>query len=72
MLDDKDVKKFIKAMADVFPTAEMVNAGFEKTATKEQVEKLEEKLDNAVEKQDEGIRSLTGKVKVLEEALEIE
>ena len=52
--------------------AVMINNVAETMATKEQVKKLEEKLDGAFEKQDEEIKSLKGKVKVLEDALAIE
>lgn len=58
--------------------AEMINNGFEKTATKAQVEKLEDKVDKmddrlkSVEEKLENIGDLRPRVKKLEEALEIE
>ncbi|OGZ73602.1 MAG: hypothetical protein A2908_00710 [Candidatus Staskawiczbacteria bacterium RIFCSPLOWO2_01_FULL_38_12b] len=87
MLDDKDVQKLIKAFKDVFPTAEMVQECFaetakktdlEKLAAKEQLEKLEIKVDRInerlknVEVKLETIEDLRPRVKTLEEAMGIE
>lgn len=51
--------------------AKMINNGFEKTATKVQVEKIEDRLKKVEEKL-EDIGDLRPRVKKLEEALEIE
>ena len=51
--------------------AEMINNGFEKTATKEQVQKIDDRLKN-VEERLENVESLKARVKTLEESLEIE
>ena len=80
MIEDKDVEKLIGAFKEVFPTAEMVQEGFketakkvdlEKLATKEQVQKIDERLKDVEEKL-ENIGDLRPRVKKLEEALEIE
>jgi len=58
--------------------AEMINNGFEKTATKVQLHNLENKVDKIderiknVEEKLENIGDLRPRVKKLEEALEIE
>ncbi len=73
MLDDKDVKKLVKAFKDVFPTAEMVQKSFlatDKNVT-EGFKKVNNRLDAVIEKHDEEIKGLKGRVKVVEEALEI-
>ncbi len=79
MIDDKDVKKLVKALEGIFPTAEMVQEGFNdvtsKMATKVEMEKGFEKVDkrlNRIEGQSEEIKSLKDRVKVLEDALAIE
>ena len=79
MIDDKDVKKLVKALEGIFPTAEMVQEGFNdvtsKMATKVEMEKGCEKVDkrlNRIEGQSEEIKSLKDRVKVLEDALAIE
>ena len=80
MIDDKDVKKIIEAMEEVFPTAKMMKDSFDsienRMATKVEMagefKKVNNKLDSVVEKHEGEIKSLQGRVKVLEEALEIE
>ncbi len=79
MLDDKDVKKLVKAFKDVFPTAEMVKKSFDAVdkqlndiATKDDIKKIDEKLDGVIEKYDGEISSLKGGVRAVKEALEIE
>ena len=84
MINDTDVKKIMKAMKDVFPTAEIVEKSFDgtasradivKLATKEQVEKIDLKLTKVESKLNsvlsEEIESLKQRVRVLENALEI-
>ncbi len=84
MFDNKDLEKIIKAMADIFPTAKMMNDSFEKVATKEQVEKIEDqvkKMDDRLGKVEAKLdeievkisdpQSLEKRVRVLEKALEI-
>ncbi|HLD70861.1 MAG TPA: hypothetical protein VI937_03185 [Negativicutes bacterium] len=84
MIDDKDVEKLIGAMKEVFatkedyallPTSKMVEEGFEHVlntmATKEQVQKIDDRLKVVEEKLD-NMADLRPRVKKLEEALEIE
>src|SRR3990167_5680328 len=51
-MNDKDIKKLIDAMKDVFPTAEMVARGFEHTATKEDIKQLDGRMDHFEERMD--------------------
>jgi archaellum component FlaC len=44
-MNDTEIKKLIGAMQEVFPTAEMVARGFENTATKTDVKRLENRMD---------------------------
>ena len=66
MLDDKDVQKLIKAMKEVFPTAQMVKDSFDNAATKVQVQKIDERI-KVVEQKLEDIGDLRPRVKKLEE-----
>ncbi len=43
-MNDKDRKKLIEEMKEVFPTAEMVKKGFDGTATKEDLRAVREDL----------------------------
>jgi len=75
MTDDKDIKKIIEAMREVFPTAKMISDSFDGVATKEQVEKIDSRLAKVESKLNsvlsEEIESLKQPVRVLEDSLEI-
>lgn len=75
MIDDKDVKKIIEAMEEVFPTAKMMLDSFanieSRMATKEQFQNLDARLTRVEEKIDK-LEGVPARVKKLEEALEIE
>lgn len=70
MLEDKDIKKLIRAMEEVFPTATMVKNSFDTVATKEQVESLTKKVEK-IDVRLENIEDLRPRVKAIEESLEM-
>ena len=71
LVTKEDLKVFAKKKdLDVFPTAKMMNESFETIATKEQVEKIDDRLKRVEEKL-ENMGDIKSRVKTLEEALEI-
>ena len=70
MEEMKEVFLTTEEMKEVFPTAEMMKESFEGVATKEQFEKIDDRLKN-VELKLEAIEDLRPRVKKLEEALDM-
>ena len=68
-MEEKDIQKLISAMQDIFPTAEMVQRGFDNTATKDDIKRLEDRMDKSDERIDhleEGMEHLDVRMDSLE------
>lgn len=72
MIDDKDVRKLIKAFGEVFPTAKMVNDSFNAVATKDQVREVIKEELVAVKVKLDSIGDLRPRVNKIEEILGID
>ena len=73
MIDDKDVKKIVTALREVFPTAEMVQKGFDGVDENfKEVNKQLDRIENTLLKQhSEEIENLKKRIHRLEEVLAI-